>query len=317
MRLFRSLSADPTLKTTVAIPLFRSASWLPNIVENVTRLLPVARILLSDVTEDDDSLATLKQQFEGHRNIEWVGRRSLDSGWVAHCNDLKLRAKSPYFMWLPHDDLVEAEWVRTGEDVLERNRSAALAVGDLRLLTDSDGTEQTLEPSPDNEIEDPVERVSKALVRQFITKEPGLGHAFRGVQRQKMTPLLSDAISRDLGFTNGWKTDVFWAIECLSIGTFAVTQAKYFKRLHDASASAPWELENSVPGFRAGVARSLSHLTKDQRLEVLARIWDDEAIHFREIHQRQRNKITELGEKVVRFRTKNNKLRARLGVEES
>jgi hypothetical protein len=279
------------LLTTIGIPLYRSEKWLPNIVKNIAELSSSAHILISDATEEDHSLATLKQHFQGEENVEFVGQRTLTPGWAPHCNDLKKRAATPFFMWLPHDDWVQSDWITRGQEALQADPSAVLAVGSLQLVSEFKGPVKVLFPSPDNELADPVDRVTRALRRQFISGEPGLGHAFRGIQRGASTPFLPEHTPRPLALEDGWKADVFWAIQALTMGTFATFPAVYRKRIHDTSTSAPWENENTVTGFRSALVGYLGELSPTDRLSVITAVWDEEGTTHR---QRNRETLTKL-----------------------
>jgi hypothetical protein len=293
------------LLTTLGIPLYRSAKWLPNIVKNVTELSASAHILISDATEEDGSLATLKKHFRGEPNVEFVGQRALSPGWVPHCNDLKNRALTPFFMWLPHDDSIQSDWIKHGQETLQAHPWAVLAVGSLQLVSGSEGPVKVLFPSPDNELPDPVDRVTRALLRQFVSGEPGLGHAFRALQRCALTPFLPEHTPHPLSLEDGWKADVFWAIQALTIGTFATFPAEYRKQLHDTSASAQWENENTVAGFRSALVGYLGELSPEDRLSVITAVWEEEATAQR---RRNREKLA----RIETFRSKTSTLRANI-----
>lgn len=269
---------------------------MKNLIHNIKELSPVAHILVSDDTELDSTLAKLKREFQQNPNVEFVGKRDIPPGWVAHCNSLKGMATSEFFMWLPHDDSTQSQWIVRGEQALQNNSAAVMALGSLCLIS-HEGPAQLLLPSPENEILDPVERVSRALIRQFVTKEPGFGHSFRGLQRRESSPNLPLTTPEDLEQPEGWKADVFWSLEALSIGTFAVIEAGHQKYEHTDSESSNWALENNVAGFRIALSKHLNALSPTQRLEVITNVWDAEATKLREIHRNQQQRIKRLQQK--------------------
>ena len=281
------------MKTTVLIPLYQSQAWIPNLLRNIEELSAVAQIIVSDDTEKDSTLKQLKRHFRNNKNVDFWGKRNTTPGWVAHCNNLKKIASTEYFMWLPHDDSVKSDWILCGEEALTTNHNAVMALGALRLSS-QEGPEQLLLPSAENEILDPIERVTKALTRQFVTKEPGFGHSFHGVQRRDLSPDLPTSSSEITGQPHGWKADVFWSLEALTIGTFAVIEAEHLKNQHPESESSNWDLENNVSGFRKELIKHLHHLSHSQQMEIISNVWDAEATRLREINSNQQRRIRKL-----------------------
>jgi len=278
-------------QTTVAIPLHKSAKWIDNVRANLEELHPVARIIVSDVTERDDTLRILESEFAGHPMISFLGRRDVPRGWVAHCNDLKKRAPTSFFMWLPHDDTVHSDWVIQGQEALKVNPKSTLAVGALRLT--SAAGEEVLLPNADDGDPIRIQRLRKALFRQFVTRHPGFGHAFRGVQRQSSTTLLPEDTAFLVPDQSGWKADVFWALRQLDGGSFALMDTEFIKRVSSDGASHSWQLENVTPGFRQALLGSMPGLTELEKQELMMELWDAEAVALRRrLGERQRGHVT-------------------------
>lgn len=269
-------------RTTVLIPLHRAAAWHDRVLDTVLQLLPVARIVVSDATEDDDTLDRLADRLAQHPDraaLELVGARPLDPGWVAHVNDLQRSVVTEFCMWLPQDDIVGPDWVRAGERALDARPDAVLAVGTLQL--EGEGRAEVLPPIDEYAAPAAIDRVRAALRRQFFTGPPGLGHAFRGVQRvSARIPLPTVTVDgRDAAL--GWKADVLWALRLLSHGAFVPIDAVYRKTVHAASASHGWSSENLSPGFRRALVAQLDGLTESETLTLVTALWDEEAVLFR------------------------------------
>lgn len=272
-------------RTTVLMPLHRAAPWRERVLDTVQQLLPVARVVLSDATEQDDTLDWLAERLS-HRPdraaIELIGARPLGAGWVEHANDLQRSVTTEFCMWLPQDDRVGPDWILGGEHALDARLDAVLAVGSLQLESDADDSVvELLPPVGEYAVSSAVDRVRSALRRQFFTGPPGLGHAFRGVQRASARIPLPTVTIDGIDPAWGWKADVLWAIGLLSRGAFAPVDAVYRKTVHAASASHRWPSENLTAGFRRLLVEQLTGLTDAQRLALVSDLWDDEASRLR------------------------------------
>jgi len=267
-------------RTTVLVPLHRAAEWHDRVLGTVRELADVADVIVSDADTVDDTLERLSRELHGLPGVQLLGRRTLAPGWVAHCNDLQQRASTSFIMWMPQDDRVEPEWITLGERALDARPEAVIAVGSMVLEYD-DGTTEVLPPIDDYAQDSAVDRVRSALQRQFFTGPPGLGHAYRGVQRAAASIPLPRFSVDGIDPESGWKADVLWAMRLLSHGPFEPIAATYRKTVHSASASGRWEGENLVRGFRRNLVDALDGLSPDDRLALIAEIWDDEASRLR------------------------------------
>ena len=113
---------------TVAIPLHRSARWVDTVVGNVRRIHGAARIVISDATEADDALARLRHELQDI-DVEWLPRRDVEPGYVPHYNELMARASTPFFMWLPADDEIDADYVAHCASRLREDPDLIMCVG--------------------------------------------------------------------------------------------------------------------------------------------------------------------------------------------
>lgn len=209
---------------TVAIPLHRSARWVGCIEGNVRRLAPEARVVVSDATEEDDALSTLRGRLADMPDVVWLGKRSIGPGYVPHYNDLLARATTPYFMWLPADDEIDADYVRRCTAVLRRDTGVIMCVGHLAAIAGPDlcTPEFALMPSTGGDVS-PLVRVREL----FLDWEPFI--LFRSVFRAAMAPPLRD-VGEDVG------ADGMWVFGVLGRGRVRqIPEVVYRKRFYGGS----------------------------------------------------------------------------------
>jgi hypothetical protein len=249
------------VKTTVAIPLHRSEQWVDIVAGNAERLSRVARVVISDPEEVDDGLSLLRLRLDG-LDVEFRGRRSLAKGWTAHCNDLLLNATTPYMMWLPHDDEIDATWITEGERVLDADPSAMLAIGSVTSL----GAGVDLPFDPEFARGEARARVSAALSAVVSGRAASLGLLFRSVFRREGAIDLPES---------DW-ADVPWAIGMLARGRAVPMAGVYGKRWHPESASAGWSSMLESPRLRSDHIMSAVEGVGGDAAGLLARAWEDE-----------------------------------------
>ena len=98
-------------KVSVVIPLYRSAQFLPVIIENVRTIdYPCVEIIISDRHCLDTSTEELQYEFRNDQRVRVV--KSKDGiGWVAHFNALVRMATGDYLVWMQHDDTFPADYL--------------------------------------------------------------------------------------------------------------------------------------------------------------------------------------------------------------
>lgn len=264
------------MKTTVAIPLHRSQRWLDVIAGNIERLLGSARIVVSDASGLDDSLDRLQRRFGDLADVEWRAGGAGRSGWVAHCNALLGAATTPYFMWLPHDDEIDEDWVRSAEAELDAHPRSVLAIGTTRAV----GTEAPLVMSSDPRftVETAEDRLRAAIDTVFAGDVTTLGVAFRGVfRRTRAVPLT--APDQD----SAW-ADIRWAGRMLAAGSFVVTTAEYRKRYHDDNEHHRWPPLRGPVDLRRTLVPEIAVGFGDLGASILGELWADELAELRSAH---------------------------------
>lgn len=258
------------MRSTVAIPLHRSAPWIETVADNIARIRPFARVVVSDATEQDDTLARLRARLPGE-DIEWLGRRDLAAGWVPHCNDLLARSTTEFFMWMPHDDDLHADWVLDGQAALDLAPDAVMAVGriDVERRDGSDrGPDAALTLDPRLSDSDLQLRVASAVGFVVDGSASALGAAFRGLLRRETAqplPAVDD---------QGSWADLLWGIRMAVGGRFVESAGRYLKRWHAENTHTEWRNLRLDERLRRDlIPAALSDLDPEARTVVLATAW--------------------------------------------
>lgn len=262
------------LRTRVAIPLHRSRPWLDNIAANVRRLAGHAAVTISDATGEDDSLALLQVELASLPGLAWLGPRSIERGWVSHCNDLLERSAEEFFAWLPHDDEIDADWVTRGESRLDAIPDAVLALGTMEPVHEPGVTVggMRIEPFPPFSASDKTARVQRALEECLLGDTSLLGAAFRGVIRRTLAAPLPRT-----GDDGEW-SDVLWAVRMLTRGPFVAIPSAYGKRWHPASTHASWgDARQRVELRTRWLSVALRDLDPAERESFLTAAWAAES----------------------------------------
>jgi hypothetical protein len=262
------------------MPLHASAMWVDTVVEDVRRLAPVARVVVSDATGLDDALDQVRAAVAGSPGVDdvvWLGPRPLEPGWVAHGNDLLARAATEYVMWLPHDDLVGPEWVLAAEGALDAEPGAALACGTVVSIDDEPGIEspgRVLVPAPDLAEPDVTLRLASALRLAMRPQPELLGMLFRSVVRRAVAPPLPAT-------DGGVWADVLWAVSVLAAGHLAPIDATYSKRWYAASAHRSWPDQYAEPALRLELLpAALRSAPPEAQVAALAQGWEQDRVRM-------------------------------------
>lgn len=250
------------MRTTVLVPLHRSERWLPVVAANIERLHAHCRIIVSDVDEADDSLATLRQRFAAVSSVSFLGSRPIARGWVAHCNELMARPRTPFAMWLPHDDSIELDWVRDAERTLDARRDAIAACGRLVPSPASEpGMSASLDPDPGLGSRCRLTRLARGVAHIEHGDPALLGMLFRSVVRSDRVPPLP---ATDAG--GSW-SDIYWALRLLGRGAVVTTGAEYAKAWHRSSAVQQWhDARHDRAQLRRDIDRVLAEIPLIERL---------------------------------------------------
>lgn len=214
---------------TVLIPLHESAAWLQAIRGNLSRLAGHVSIIVSDATVRDDTLSVLEREWGGREGITLLGARGLRPGWVAHYNDLLARVRTPRFLWLAHDDDIDAVHVTILSRTLEEHPEA---VGVCGLLEPIEGRGLIRVPQP--RMPPPATDRFRFRANQLLF-EWNLGVAFRGLFRHERVGPIPVTTACD-----EW-ADLVWLYGiCLEHPLIQTDRTIYRKRFTTTSTHAAW-----------------------------------------------------------------------------
>ena len=297
-------------RTTVSMPLHGSAQWIDVIAGNIERLAPVSQVVVSDVSSLDDTLDVLRARFGGHPGVEFLEPRAIAPGWVSHCNDLLARARTPFGMWLPHDDDVDQSWITEGERLLDADPSMIAAVGDIVMINQRDPNAPPWRIALLDEFGAPAatSRAATALRATLIGDASSLGLLYRAMVRTSVAPALP-TIPAD-----GHWADVFWGIQLVVRGgVVRMPTAEYRKRLHAGNTHSLWGNLLLEPTLREEhLPRALADLQPAAVTRLLAEAWTAEALELRGRGVRSDQQVHDLNNELADRRLRERELQDEL-----
>jgi hypothetical protein len=227
---------------SILIPLHRSQRFIDVTARNIAALHRRFRLVISDATVEDDTLAQLQGMFADAPGIVWLGKRDLGGGWVNHYNDLRERSQTPYFAWLAHDDEAGCGYYDACLAALEADRRLFGAVGHC-VAVRGDGLRRISQPLV---ADAPALAGIEPSAEDFLLYW-NLGILFRAVFRKSMTLPVAHTTERD-----EW-ADIVWAYGLCVEHPFAqLPFVTYHKRYYRESTHAGWR-----PGFIPNLFRHL------------------------------------------------------------
>ena len=220
---------------TIAIPLFRSAPFVENIIANLTATqYPNLEILISDRHMADDALTMLKDRLGAQPHIRFIEARD-EMDWIAHHNFLLSEARGEYFTWMPHDDQFPEHFIARLVERLETNPEAILAFGRILAIDLNDSLITDFAFSDPSFEED--EPWSLTLMLRLLTSW-SLGVPFRGVVRRK--PVVDAKIFLQPTYETV-NADLYWVFGVGLLGRLSfVPECHMWKRYHANNTHTAW-----------------------------------------------------------------------------
>lgn len=225
-------------KTTVAIPLFKSARFIDTIIANIEAISTSnAEILISDRHCYDDTIDRLAERYSGDARIRFF-KNTDKLNWVEHINKLLESAQGEYWQFQPHDDINPPGCLDALVTSLDLNDDAILSYGAMEAI-DIDG-----QPTPkrNNLKPHPVEADrgwTLGMVLEMFWKGYFNG-AFKGVIRRNviMDNHLLIRSTRDQILP-----ERCWLFALCLLGRFHfVPDAVYKKRFYQGSVHSLWTI---------------------------------------------------------------------------
>lgn len=228
---------------TVAIPLHNSLVWIDNVVANVRALPPmVTEIIISDQTCLDDAAEQIAAQLADDPRVV-VLAEDAGLGFVDHYHLLLEKGRGELFMWMPHDDIFDPQWVPTLAKALEAYPNAWLAFGRLRSV-EIDGVTPTGRGERMHMVVAPGEIEGWAAL-EFMLRG-WMGYPFRGLFRRELVlaaGVLMEPDSAIVGVDKEWVFAV-----ALHSALVYDDRAVTWKRRYAGSTAASQEWRASYSG---------------------------------------------------------------------
>lgn len=218
--------SDPV---SILIPLHRSERFVDVVVGNVDRLSATCEVAVSD-PEDDAVLDHVRARVREPDRVRWFGPRPLEPGWVSHYNDLLATVETDSFLWLPHDDEIDLDYVRRCRAALGAGVIAATGVVEP---IEGHGTWSPVIPPMHESVTS--ERGTYTCRANELLFEWNLGIPMRSVfSTERVRPILDTDDASTFA-------DVVW---CYGLGLdgeiVEVADARYHKRFYAESTHAAW-----------------------------------------------------------------------------
>lgn len=217
---------------TVAIPLYRSARFVDNIVSNIGMLTyePV-EILISDRHGLDDAIDQLEVRYRQDPRVRFL--RATDGiDWAAHYNELLKAATGTYFCCMPHDDAYATGYVEGLVARLEACPDAIVACG-VTHYDDTVTSKFSFTPPPVGPDEPPSVEVALRLLLFW-----GVFQLVHGIFRRDLLLRHRLFLPRTRGTVFA---DICWAFSIVLYGRVEwVPGIECVKHYQTSSASSHW-----------------------------------------------------------------------------
>lgn len=211
---------------TVCIPAYRAGGFLAETLRSVLRQdFRQIHVAVSVDPAGDATEQIARNVLKGARARVAVQPRRL--GWVGNANAALRMAETPYAMLMPHDDLLEPDYVSACMAALRGDPTAVLAYSDLDWMHGADGviSETSVRGTQ-------RERTIRVVARHFNAV------ALRGVFNRAAAP-------RHLvpGFAIGdFAADTLWVARMAAQGAMVrVPRVLYHKRYKAGSVHDVWK----------------------------------------------------------------------------
>lgn len=228
-------------KITVAIPLFKSARFINNIIENIDNIHSLdVEFLISDRHCHDDTIDRLANHYASDHRVRCI--KNYDQlDWVGHINVLLKEARGKYWQFLPHDDISPRGSLGDLIDALDVNPDAILAYGPTkRVDIDGQPLKRKLHPNP-NHPEEAKHDWKMDYVLSMFWKGYFDG-AFKGLIRRNIV-----IVDKCL-FIRSTRDQILpercWLFALGLLGRFHfVPEATYIKRFYKGSVHTNWNIQ--------------------------------------------------------------------------
>ena len=213
---------------TVCVPVYNASKFIGETLESIrNQTYPGFRVLIS-VDQSDDQSAAICQAFDLGKPVR-VNVKDRHQGLAGNINALLSEVETPYFCIIPHDDIIESDYITTLVSYLKETPKATVTYSDMNFFGQTTGifAQQPLLGS----------RLSRVLT---FLNEHNRAIPFRGMIRRDRLP--RNAILPQ----NEWQDfacDTAWVLQLACLGEIHrldTTRVLYRKRAHGKSTVARW-----------------------------------------------------------------------------
>lgn len=248
------------MTVTVCIPAYRAEAFLAQTVESVlVQSYPDLRVIVSiDPADEGSTVSTARvlHRFESDPRLSWhVNSRRL--GWAENVNSLLSHIRTPFFAFLPHDDIWAPNYLEILLGKLKSRPEAVVAYADSLRFGASPPVRVAVNLPPD---EDRITGLLRFLIQGTEA------NMWRGVTR---TDVLDKVDGFPTDMHKGFVVECEYSLSLFSAGTVIhVPRTLYFKRIYERSVkSASRErmeqaFENLVAGWEEHDRRMTQLLLK-------------------------------------------------------
>lgn len=228
-----------TARITVCVPVYNGAGFVAETLESLRRqtLTDFKAVVSIDQSVDGSIDACLP--FGGDPRFWLIGQRSR-LGWVGNCNFLISKVETEFFCILPHDDVLEPDYLAALLAALDGRPEAVAAYCDVGLFQNQSETIRQPGLSGGR-----FERVRDYLALHFNAV------AFRGLIRKAMAfpgPYFEGNPSGDFA------ADSLWTLRLAACGELRrVARSLYRKRIHGAAETQRWWRWNDAQAWTAWI----------------------------------------------------------------
>lgn len=217
-------------RVTLCIPAYQAEAFLDETLASAFAQTWKNLEILISVDASTDNTASIAR---AHRDRPWtrifVHNRRL--GWIGNTNYALSQVRTRYAMILPHDDLIDRDYVETCMAGLLDNPSAVVCYSDLDTVVDRGGAMQQ------HSVTGNLNQRLTAVLREHFAAV-----SFRGVFDRKKAPNYSipQAIA-------GFAGDTLWFTRlCCQGELIRIPGARYHKRILESSAHRQWFRGNAL-----------------------------------------------------------------------
>ena len=208
---------------SICIPAYKGQRFIGETIQSaLSQTIDDIEIVISN---DGGHSTPALETFAAHPRIK-IYASNVRRGWVQNSNYVLSLARGKYFMILPHDDLLQPDYLESCLDILERDRGVFAAYSDI-------ASDQGLLPA--TEVVGPVTERLSHVMRHLYN-----GYSFRAVMPRH--PELWDHLRLRSNPPADFCVDTTWILQQACLGELRkVPRPLYWKRLHAGSTHATWE----------------------------------------------------------------------------